>query len=271
MNSAGQVKIEISDSGCGIPNSFRDALFEPYRQANLSLTRPRQGIGLGLSIVQRLLERVNGTVKVDTIEGEGSTFTVILPTVSLGSSNRSERPRPSKKLKVIYDHIKTASYYVDTFSLLGLTATCAPPDLSTSELTTETDFIWTNTSTLRISPSLVTLVSEKNHRSSPLVFLVYSNAAELQQLDLSMPGVVLVKRPVIVHSLPALLEDIVPPPMVPVTSPLRPGLSLQVTSKGRVLIAEDNPVCIKLVHKGMSHRITDQSEPRTHSSKKTWL
>ena len=216
MNTSGQVQIEVADSGCGISKSFRDDLFKPYRQANVPLIGPRQGTGLGLSIVKRLLDRVDGTVAVDSTEGEGSTFTVLLPTVSLASFDRSGRSCRSKRLRVIIDHPKTASYYVDAFNLFGLAATCAPPDLSTSRLTAETDFIWTSTSTLHISPSLVTLVSEENSCSSPLIFLVYSSTDELERLNLSpfLPGVVLVKRPVLVHSLPALFEDIVPSPAV---------------------------------------------------------
>ena len=268
MNTSGQVQIEIADSGCGIPNSFMDDLFKPYRQANIPLTRPRQGTGLGLSIVKCLLDRVDGTVTVDSTEGEGSTFTVLLPIVSLSSFNRNGRSCRSKRLRVIIDHPKTASYYVDAFNLFGLAATCAPPDLSTSRLTAETDFIWTSTSTLHISPSLVTLVSEENSCSSPLIFLVYSSTAELERLNLSspfLPGVVLVKRPVLIHSLPALFEDIVPSPAVSVVS------SLRSTSQGRVLIAEDNPVCERSAHKCLSHCMIGQPESRTPFSQKTWL
>ncbi|THG97983.1 hypothetical protein EW026_g4137 [Hermanssonia centrifuga] len=56
MDSDTQVSIKVSDTGCGIPKSFRNSLFQPFRQADSSLTRPKQGTGLGLSIVKHLVQ-----------------------------------------------------------------------------------------------------------------------------------------------------------------------------------------------------------------------
>lgn len=45
----GQMVVKVQDTGSGIPKKFRKVLFEPYRQADSSLTRPHQGTGLGAS------------------------------------------------------------------------------------------------------------------------------------------------------------------------------------------------------------------------------
>ncbi len=67
------VAISVADTGCGIPKSQRDHLFEP-----LFTTKPR-GIGLGLVVCQTLVEANGGDIGVESIEGEGTTFTIHLP------------------------------------------------------------------------------------------------------------------------------------------------------------------------------------------------
>ena len=79
MSGPSQLLLTVSDTGCGIPKSFRGALFEPFRQADTSLTRPRQGTGLGLSIVRHLVQRMAGTVGVESEEGRGTTVRVEVP------------------------------------------------------------------------------------------------------------------------------------------------------------------------------------------------
>jgi signal transduction histidine kinase/CheY-like chemotaxis protein len=74
------VEIRVSDSGQGISRDFLPFVFEPFRQADGSMTRRHGGLGLGLSIVRHLAEAHGGTVTVDSAgEGFGSTFAVRLP------------------------------------------------------------------------------------------------------------------------------------------------------------------------------------------------
>jgi len=64
----------VSDTGIGIPEKRREALFEPFNQADVSTTRKYGGTGLGLTICRRLSERMGGTMWVESEEGKGSTF-----------------------------------------------------------------------------------------------------------------------------------------------------------------------------------------------------
>ncbi|MFN8372700.1 MAG: ATP-binding protein [Anaerolineae bacterium] len=71
--------IEVSDTGIGIPEEALAYIFEAFRQVDSSTRRRYGGTGLGLSIVRRLVEAMNGWIKVHTKLNEGSMFKVSLP------------------------------------------------------------------------------------------------------------------------------------------------------------------------------------------------
>lgn len=72
--------MQVSDTGCGIPASAQEYIFEPFRQADGMPSRLRStGSGLGLSIVQQLTTLMGGQVKLTSEVEQGSTFTIYLP------------------------------------------------------------------------------------------------------------------------------------------------------------------------------------------------
>jgi signal transduction histidine kinase len=76
-------QIQVSDTGQGISADFLPYVFEKFRQADPPTTRVQTGLGLGLAIVERLVELHNGTVQAASEgEGQGATFTVRLPLIS---------------------------------------------------------------------------------------------------------------------------------------------------------------------------------------------
>jgi PAS domain S-box-containing protein len=90
----GGVRIDVIDTGIGIRPSDLQAIWEDFRQVDQSRTREFPGTGLGLSITRKLLERLGGSVAVQSKYGEGSTFSVFLP-VRVPVSSPSEYPATS--------------------------------------------------------------------------------------------------------------------------------------------------------------------------------
>ena len=68
----------VEDNGIGMSESFQERMFEPFeRQKNTTMSRIH-GTGLGLTIAKRIVDLMNGSIEVDSVEGEGSRFTVTL-------------------------------------------------------------------------------------------------------------------------------------------------------------------------------------------------
>jgi signal transduction histidine kinase len=76
LDAAGLIELSVRDTGIGISADVQDTLFEPFTQADSSISREFGGTGLGLSIVRKLAELMGGSVGVDSVEGEGSVFTL---------------------------------------------------------------------------------------------------------------------------------------------------------------------------------------------------
>ncbi|MFZ2640217.1 MAG: MASE1 domain-containing protein [Verrucomicrobiia bacterium] len=73
------VCVSVTDTGLGIKREDLDKLFQPFRQLDTGLTRQHEGTGLGLAICKRLVERLGGTITVESEWGKGSTFRFTLP------------------------------------------------------------------------------------------------------------------------------------------------------------------------------------------------
>jgi signal transduction histidine kinase len=76
---ARQVRVSVRDSGVGIPAELFDRIFEPFVQANRTLRSSKEGVGLGLAISRELARGMGGELSVESVVGEGSTFTLMLP------------------------------------------------------------------------------------------------------------------------------------------------------------------------------------------------
>ena len=75
-NNTVKIVSRISDTGCGMSESFLERVFEPFAQEKNSLVNARQGTGLGLAIAKNIVEKMGGTISVESTIGIGTTFTI---------------------------------------------------------------------------------------------------------------------------------------------------------------------------------------------------
>jgi PAS domain S-box-containing protein len=76
----GNIAVEVKDTGAGIPKKIRDKIFEPF----FTSKKVGQGTGLGLSISYGIVQDYNGTIRVETTEGKGSSFIIHFPVEDKG-------------------------------------------------------------------------------------------------------------------------------------------------------------------------------------------
>jgi signal transduction histidine kinase len=99
----GFVAIAVTDTGPGVPAGELPHIFEPFHQLGPSSTRRTSGVGLGLSIVQRLATVLGGEIAASSEQGWGSTFRVTLPTrlpkqsTTPASADTAAPTRPSRR------------------------------------------------------------------------------------------------------------------------------------------------------------------------------
>ena len=79
LTAEGGVYISVSDTGSGMPSDDLPRIFERFYRVDRARSREVGGTGLGLSIVKHVVERMEGTIRVESRLGRGSTFTIVLP------------------------------------------------------------------------------------------------------------------------------------------------------------------------------------------------
>ena len=98
--TAGQLRLEVRDTGIGIAEKDLPHVFERFYQVDGSLTRPGEGTGIGLAHTQELMKLMGGKIGVESELGQGSTFTVQLPITKnappMAAQARTEDPHAPK-------------------------------------------------------------------------------------------------------------------------------------------------------------------------------
>lgn len=123
----GYIVVQVSDTGMGIPSDMLPKVFDLFTQVGRTVDRSQGGLGIGLSLVKRLVEMHGGTVSAESAgAGAGSTFTVRLPASRVvnehapsptATTSSNARNGASRKVLIVDDNVDAA----DTLStLLGI-------------------------------------------------------------------------------------------------------------------------------------------------------
>jgi PAS domain S-box-containing protein len=118
-----KIRVSVSDCGPGVPEEFRDRIFQKFAQADASDTRRKGGSGLGLNISKAIVEKMGGSIGYDSVAGQGATFYFELPqwrergalTAAEGGDRRvliCEDERDTAELIAVY--LKHAGFVADT-------------------------------------------------------------------------------------------------------------------------------------------------------------
>ena len=92
LRENGAIAFAVKDTGIGIPEEKQNIIFDAFQQIDARIQREYGGTGLGLSICRQLADLLNGEIHLDSVEGEGSIFTLYLP-------EKCEKSVPTHRIK----------------------------------------------------------------------------------------------------------------------------------------------------------------------------
>ena len=118
QSNNGTISIAVKDTGIGIPADSLALIFEEFRQVDGSTSRKFEGTGLGLAIAKRSALMLGGDIQVESVENEGSSFTLILPTEMPGTSDNGDMNIPSHPTEPKISETMPSSYAKDLTLLI---------------------------------------------------------------------------------------------------------------------------------------------------------
>jgi len=120
------VELTVEDTGIGIAPARQAAIFDPFTQADGSTSRRFGGTGLGLTISSRLMELMGGRIALESVEGRGSTFRVLVPVDQAGVAAASRAAHLAGLSVLIVDDNAAARAALEAILLrLGATVSAA--------------------------------------------------------------------------------------------------------------------------------------------------
>jgi CheY-like chemotaxis protein len=127
------IEMRVTDTGAGIPDDKIGQIFEDFETLDTSYARNQSGAGLGLGIVRRVVEAMNGTISVDSLEGCGTQFTLHFEMQkadksALATEARKPDPKGSlvrRDILVVEDNEINRSVLQGTLEKMGARVDCA--------------------------------------------------------------------------------------------------------------------------------------------------
>lgn len=241
------VEILVEDPGVGIPSDRLDAIFQPFTQADGTITRRFAGTGLGLSITARLVQLMGGTVRVESVLGHGSRFFVNVPMAPTKSPD-PELPTPPAGCHPVFlspDPRSRAAFAAAAARIgVAITTRASLHELTAEELATDRVFVVDDRDPDH-DARILELLRAQATTAHPVLLLTSFR-------DLAMTGERVrrhgfaghLTKPITSRELAHRLHGLTAPAApTPVQQSRRIGRSL------RILVAEDNPVNQRLIER----------------------
>ena len=120
------LRFEIADTGCGMSEEMKERLFKPFEQESTATAKNYGGSGLGLSIVKNLAGMMSGSVRVESQQGKGTTFTVDLPFERSEIETEAVLPDKVASLRILAvdDEQGERDYMATVLARMGVRFTC---------------------------------------------------------------------------------------------------------------------------------------------------
>jgi two-component system CheB/CheR fusion protein len=254
----GKLRIEIWDTGIGIPESELQAIFEEYHQLDNAARQRSHGLGLGLSIVKSLGELLGHPIKVRSLHGKGSVFSIEVPltpgdAASLpdhrphGADEASAQTTPRTGTILIIEDDPEVREHLELF--LGeegyntVTAIDGPSALELAARRT-------------IRPDLVLAdynlpngmngieISEKLRRelNRQIPFIILTGDISTQALrDIALHDCVQFNKPVKLRALMQAIENLLAkPPAAPAPRPVHPAEASGASGRSKIFVVDDD-------------------------------
>ena len=100
--AAGQLRLEVRDTGIGMAPEAAAAVFQPFRQADSTTSRKYGGTGLGLAIIKQLVEMMGGNIVLHSVAGQGSSFAVTVVVDTVAPEDAPPVPAPRVALDALH-------------------------------------------------------------------------------------------------------------------------------------------------------------------------
>jgi two-component system, sensor histidine kinase and response regulator len=245
-DGAALLKIEVTDTGIGIPIDRLDRLFKSFSQVDSSTTRHYGGTGLGLSIVKRLTDILGGVVGVHSEPGRGSRFWVTLP-VPAARQWEPSRLGAGRRVLVVDDLEVCRTGLATKLKLFSFEpVTVGSVDEALARLAAGESFDLVLADELMPGKGgldlLAALRAEPRHAKLPFVMLCLFGADYAAFASLPQRPDAMGLKPISAYKLATLLDHAFSGEASAAPSAAAPALPAASLRGYRILLVEDNPV-----------------------------
>ncbi|MGD1037589.1 MAG: chemotaxis protein CheB [Roseiarcus sp.] len=254
----GKLRIEVWDTGVGIPTSELQAIFEEYHQLDNAARQRSHGLGLGLSIVKSLGELLGHRIRVRSLQGKGSVFSIEVPLSPSGAASAPDhRPRGADdastqtaprtaSILIIEDDPEVREHLELFLREEGYDAATAVDGPAALELaarrTIRPDLVLADYNLPNGMNGIQVSQKLRQEFSRQIPFIILTGDISTETLrDIALHDCVQFNKPVKLRELTQAIEKLLAkPPAAPAPRPERPAEASSVSGRSKVFVVDDD-------------------------------